>query len=364
MGRAVTEGRPGPRPAVVLLFGLAGLGILYLLRGLLLLLVLAFLAAYVLDPVVTRLERAVRGRGRAVAVVLLCAVLALGVLGLALIPTLAEEARVATERVPAYLAAARERLAPPLEEALGVRIPRTTGEATRSLLGSGLGPASVGGFSQVVAQALSSLAGLLAVLMNVVLFPAFTVYFLVDMPGLREHGLALLPPRARPTAGRLLGEIDGALRGLLRGQLIVCGLVAAIDGVGLYLIGLDFAALVGVGSGLINVIPTFGPLAAMAVATALAAVQFRDLLHPLLVVGLYAVSMSVDAFYISPRVVGRRVGLPPVAVLVAVLVGGKLVGFWGIVLAVPSAAILRVLLRGGIDWYRRSAFFTRPGGAP
>lgn len=364
MGRAVIEGRPGPRPAVAALLGLAGLGLLYLLRGLLLLLVLAFLAAYILDPLVTRLEGAVRGRGRAVALVLLAAALALGVLGLTLIPTLAEEARIASERVPAYLAAARERFAPPLEEALGVRIPRTTGEATRSLLGSGLGPGSAGGLSQVVGQALSSLAGLLAALMNVVLFPAFTVYFLVDMPALREHGLGLLPPRAHPTARRLLTEIDGALRGLLRGQLIVCALVATIDGVGLTLIGLDFAVLVGVGSGLANVIPTFGPLAAMAVAAALAALQFRDLLHPLLVVGLYALSMSVDAFYISPRVVGRRAGLPPLAVLVAALVGGKLVGFWGVVLAVPAAAVVRVLLRGGIDWYRKSAFFTRPGGAP
>ena len=141
-----------------------------------------------------------------------------------------------------------------------------------------------------------------------------------------------------------MAGMDEALRGFLRGQATVCAVVAVLLGVGLALTGMKLAIVMAVASGLATFIPYFGPLLSAVTAVLLAFLEFGDVSHGLLVAAVYAVVYALEAFVITPRIIGHRIGLHPLVVMVVVLAAGQLLGIWGIMFAVPAAAVLRVLI--------------------
>lgn len=204
-------------------------------------------------------------------------------------------------------------------------------EATTALLGV-VGTVSRGG--QLV----------LAWLMNLVLVPVVTFYLLRDWDKLVEGIRTLLPRTIEPVVSRLCRQINEVLGAFIRGQLMVMLALGLIYSLGLWAIGLDLALIIGMGAGLLSVVPYLGTLIGVIAALIASVFQFQDVLHPVLVLVVFGVGQSLEGMVLTPNLVGDRVGLHPVAVIFAVLAGGQLFGFLGILLALPVASALNVLV--------------------
>ncbi len=323
-----------------------GLLLIYHLRSLVLLVLVAFLLAYVLDPPVTGLARVLGGRGRAIAAmaVLLCG--ALAALGAVLGPRVADELRWAAANLPGKASESYADLVPRLQARFGLQLPATLPEAAREMWGlrGGWGPWLTARAQDILAGAASSVGGLVTTALDLLIVPAFWVFFLQEGPAVKARLLGQLPAAQRAWAERVTKEMDGALREFLRGQATVCGVVALLLGVGLAILGMRLAIVMAVASGLATFIPYFGPLLSALTAVLLALLEFGDLRHALGVLITYAVVYALEGFVITPRIIGHRIGLHPLVILVVVLAAAQLFGPWGLLFAVPAAAILRVLI--------------------
>lgn len=330
--------------------GLAGaalaLVLLYRLRALVLLVVVAFILAYVLDPPVTRLARLLGGRGRAIGTVAVGLVLLLALLVAALGPRVAAEFRWAAATLPGKATQAYEAMVPRLQATLGIQAPPTLPDAARELWGlrGGWGPWLTGRAQGLLAGAASSVVGLVTTVLDLLIIPAFWVFFLQGGPEVKARLLKRLPKARRIWMERVLTRMDEALREFLRGQATVCAVVAVLLGIGLAVVGMRLAIVMAAASGLATFIPYFGPLLSAFTAVLLALLEFGDVTHGLLVAAVYAVVYTLEAFVITPRIIGHRIGLHPLAIMVVVLAAGQLFGVWGILFAVPVAAVLRVLI--------------------
>jgi len=185
--------------------------------------------------------------------------------------------------------------------------------------------------------------------MGLALLPLLTFYLLVDLDLLYERLLLLIPPVYRPSAERIARDIDAILSAFLRGQILSCLCFATLMTIVLELAGLRFALLLGPLAGVGNLVPYLGGLVTVILSTLVAFVQHGftgDALSTLVIIGLgLAVVQALDGFVIQPKVIGENVGLHPVIVIVALIVGGSLYGILGMVIALPLTCILKVLSR-------------------
>jgi predicted PurR-regulated permease PerM len=320
--------------------------LVYQLRTLLLLILLAFVLAYVLDPPVTRMARVLGGRARGI--VCVTAALALILTGVLAVlgPRVTAELRWAAATLPGKAAESYERIIPRLQATLGVQLPATLPEAARELWGlrGGWGPWLTERAQGIMAAAASSVVGLVTTVLDLLIIPAFWVFFLMEGTEVKARLLLRLPETQRAWLERVTTGMDGALREFLRGQATVCAVVAVLLGVGLALVGMRLAVVMAVASGLATFIPYIGPLLSGITAVLIAFLEFGDVGHGLMVAVVYGAVYTLEAFVITPRVIGHRIGLHPLVVMVVVLAAGKLLGVWGILFAVPTAAVLRVLI--------------------
>lgn len=317
--------------------------------------------AYLGDPLVDRVEKitVIRwkiNRPLAVVFVFTLIFLAVFVILLFLLPLLAEQVRHLVQRVPEWFSWLAETGLPWLQAKLGLesidsspeRLKESLGsywkEASAALLGV-VGTVSAGG--QVMMQWL----------MNLVLIPVVTFYLLRDWDGLVEGVRTLMPPGIEPTASRLTREIDQVLGAFIRGQMMVMFTLGAVYATGLWLLGLDLAVIIGMGAGLLSIVPYLGTLVGVVAAVVAAFFQFQDVFHPAMALLVFAVGQSLEGMVLTPKLVGDKVGLHPVAVIFAVLAGGQLFGFLGILLALPVASALNVLVRYAHARYRGSSWF-------
>lgn len=190
---------------------------------------------------------------------------------------------------------------------------------------------------------LSGLAtGLLRLLLVVLLGPVIAFYMLVDLPRLRAWTMRHLPPRNRLEASLLGRELSGVIGGYLRGQLLVALFVGTAVSFGMWLIDLPYWLVVGIVAGLTNLVPLLGPFVA-GVLGGVIALTNGGIGYALLVIAVLTVVQQLDNHLISPLVMGQTVQLHPLAVLIALLAGGTLYGFVGLLLAVPLVAAIRVV---------------------
>lgn len=320
--------------------------------------------AYLGDPLVDRLQRVqIRswtcGRTLAVSIVfLLMSLLILGLL-LVVIPNTLEQIRHLIDRIPQIVDWLANTAIPWVEAKLGVNFPgldaasitatvktywRELGTASMTVLGS----VSAGG------QALANW------LMNFVLVPVVTFYLLRDWDDLVAGVRRMLPPAIEPTVSDLAREIDDVLGAFIRGQFLVMLALGMIYTAGLLLIGVDLAFAIGMLAGILSIVPYLGTLVGVVAAVLAAGFQFQDFIHPLLALAVFGVGQTLEGMVLTPKLVGDKVGLHPVAVIFAVLAGGQLFGFLGILLALPVAAALNVLVRFADAKYRRSHWFFVP----
>jgi predicted PurR-regulated permease PerM len=199
-------------------------------------------------------------------------------------------------------------------------------------------------------------------LMNLVLVPVVTFYMLRDWDKMVEGIRTLIPRNAEPVVSDLCRKIETVLGAFIRGQMMVMIALGLIYSVGLWAIGLDLALIIGMGAGLLSIVPYLGTFVGIVAALIAAVFQFQDVLHPTLVLMVFGVGQSLESMVLTPKLVGDRVGLHPVAVIFAVLAGGKLFGFLGILLALPVASALNVLVAYMHQKYRESNLYLHESG--
>lgn len=332
-----------PRMIFGLLFA-AGTGwLIYLLAPILTPFLVGALLAYLGNPLVTRLTRLRLPRALAVVLVFLLFAAIIAVLLIFIVPAFQRQIVEFAQRLPAYLDWVQRQGLPWLEGLTGVELVldvatlRETLQAHWQEMGGWL-KASIG----YVMQSGFRLVGWLVTL---VLIPVVTFYLLLDWDRLLAKLLALFPVSQQSRVRALARETDTVLGSFLRGQLSVMLALATVYATGLWIVGLDLALPIGLLAGLLSFVPYLGLITGVTAAGIGAYIQFHDVQPLLWVLAVFGVGQLLDTLWFTPRFVGERTGLHPVAVIFAILAGGQLFGFAGVLLALPVAAVLKVWLR-------------------
>lgn len=328
--------------------------LLWLLAPVLTPFLLSALLAYLGDPLVDRLEA--RGVRRTLGVVAVFAVMFFGALltVIVLLPVLQKQAVALLNGIPQGLEWLQRSAGPWVAEQLGVDVLAFDIPAIReALLDHWRQVGSVAG--QLVSQIGRSGQAIVGWLTYLLLIPVVTFYLLRDWDLLVAAVHDLLPRRIEPTVSKLAREIDDVLAEFLRGQVTVMIALALVYTAGLWLVGLDLAFFIGMLAGFVSFVPYLGVIVGVIVAGFAAFLQFHDVVHLVGVAAVFGVGQLLEGMVLSPLLVGDRIGLHPVAVIFAVMAGGQLFGFFGVLLALPVAAVLVVLLRHTRDEYLDSA---------
>ncbi len=328
--------------------GIAALAmmVLWLLAPVLTPFVVAAVLAYALNPLVNRIDGWARGRmPRLVGVLLVELVFIVAVLGMVLliVPILTKEIPLMREQVPLLFDRLNEGLKPLLAQ-FGVKLSLDTG----SLKAFVLKYLSANG-EDVFGSLMSSLklggSVALAVVGNVVLIPVALFYLLLDWDRFVGNVVDLVPVPLREAYDSFMNEADGVLGQYLRGQLLVMLILAVYYSVGLTLFGLDLALPIGVFTGLAIFVPYMGFGLGLILAILSGLLQFASIKALIMAVVVYGIGQMVESFYLTPRLVGERIGLHPLAVIFALLAFGQLFGFVGVLVALPASAVLLVGIR-------------------
>ena len=331
-------------------------GLLYLLAPVLTPFAIAALFAYLGDPLVDRLEARKLSRGLAVSLVFVLIALFWVLVLLILVPILERQISGLISRAPEYLTYLQEAVLPRIEGLIGMRLDRIEGASVMEALQKHWQQA--GGFASSVLGGLSkSGMALLAWAVNLALLPVLVFYLLRDWDVMMERVRELLPRSVEPTVVRLAGEADVVLGAFLRGQLSVMFALGCIYSVGLWLVGIEFGLLIGMLAGLVSFIPYLGAIVGIGVGVTAAMVQHGDLLYVVLVLAVFGIGQTIESFVLTPWLVGDKIGLHPVAVIFAIMAGGQLFGFFGVLLALPVAAVAMVLLRYVHQRYTTSSLY-------
>jgi len=317
--------------------------LLYVLSPILTPFFIAAFLAYLGDPLVNVLRRLRLSRTWAALIVfLLLMTLILGML-LFFIPLLTRQVTLLINRIPVVVDWLQQSLLPWLNSEFNLNLSFDLVDLKKVLAQHWQQASNIAAevwkiFSQSGLVILGWFAKLL-------LIPVVTFYLLRDwdqvLLGLRE----LLPRRIEPLVVHLTRECNGVLGAFLRGQLLVMLVQAVVYSVGLMLVGLDLALLLGSIAGLVGIVPYLGVIIGIFSAGIAAVIQFHDWIHVIYVIIVFLVAHVIENFILTPWLVGDRIGLHPVAVIFAVLVGGHLFGVMGVLLALPVAAVIMVLIR-------------------
>lgn len=329
----------------------------YLLSPMLTPFFVAALLAYLGDPLVDRLEAMKLSRTLSVIIVFVSISLIILVFFLFLVPLLEMQIKRLGEKLPGYLDWSLGMLGTYLQGQLGVDPSILQGDKLKELVTSNW--QQTGGLIKNVLQTVSK-SGFMIVgwIGTLALIPVLLFYLLRDWDNLVAYIHDLLPRSVEPTVSKLAKESDEMLGAFLRGQFMVMIALSILYWLGLGLIGLDFALLIGFIAGLVSFVPYLGLIVGITIAGIAVLFQTQDPLNLLWVLAVFVVVQVIEGSVLTPWLVGERIGLHPVAVIFAVLAGGQLFGFVGVLLALPVAAVLAVIMRHLHDSYKQSNVYT------
>ena len=322
--------------------------LLYVLAPVLTPFVASALLAYIGDPLADRLQRLKMPRTVAVVAVILLAFLVLALLVLLIGPLIRTQVSALLDALPDIARQVEQVWLPSVAELLDIEIGEDVGIGAFLARYSDMA-GSWGG--KILVSVSKSGGALAAAVLSLFLIPILTFYLLRDWDSIMAHLAALIPSRQRDTIVRLAAETDEVLGAFLRGQLLVMIALATLYSLGLSIVGLKFAVAIGVVSGLVSFVPYLGLVFGIVLAS-LTVVLEPDPLWPLAgVVATFTIAQMLEGTVLTPKLVGDRIGLHPVIVIFAVAAGGQLFGFFGVLLALPAAAVLSVLVRFAFDRY-------------
>jgi predicted PurR-regulated permease PerM len=331
--------------------------LLYVLSDILLPFVLGIILAYLLNPIVTRMERA-RVRRTIGALFISGIIVLLLVLAMVLVtPFVASELTKLIASLPEIVRGlqrfAAEQGAPVIERFGG---PEAIGEVQRSIAEMMRSAGSL--LREMLAYIWSGGEAVMNAFMLIIITPIIAFYLLVDWPRFTRTIDALLPRRHDDTIRLLWRRMDHSIAGFLRGQTIVVLMLAVFYVVALSMIGLNYAILIGATAGLLSFVPLVGALTGFVLSGMVATVQFwPEWWMIALTIGVFVFGQFVEGYIIAPKIVGEATGVHPVWLMFALFAFGSLFGFLGLLLAVPLAAIIAVLCRFALERYLESSLY-------
>lgn len=335
--------------------------LIYLLAPVLTPFMVGAIIAYIGDPVADYLES--KGFSRTLSVVTVFLVLTIVVLLMLviLIPMLERQIALLINKLPGYIDWLQRSGLPALSGWLGVELePMDLSELKSAIkqywkeAGSSVG--------SVVSMLSRSGMTLLAWLANLLLIPVVTFYLLRDWDLLVARIHELIPRGIEPQVARLASESDEVLGAFFRGQLMVMLALGTIYASGLMLVGLELALLIGLMAGLVSFVPYLGFVVGIVAAGIAAIMQFQEITPLIYIALVFGFGQLVEGMVLQPLLLGERIGLHPVAVIFAVMAGGQLFGFFGVLLALPVAAVIMVLLRFVHEQYMASGLYSQQKG--
>lgn len=342
--------------------------LLYLLAPVLTPFVAAALLGYIGDPLADRLQRLKMPRTIAVICVFLLTFIFIGLLVMLVLPLVRTQIASLLNALPSIVAQVEQVWLPRIEDFLG------TNAATES--GQDVGVAAflarysdmAGNWGTAILVSVGKSGGALAAaVISLFLVPILTFYMLRDWDVIVTRLAALVPSTVQATVFRLARETDEVLGGFLRGQILVMLALSVIYSLGLSLVGLKFAIAIGVVSGLVSFVPYLGFVFGITIAGLTVVLEPEPLLRLGGVIATFTIAQMIEGSVLTPKLVGDRIGLHPVIVIFAIAAGGQLFGFFGILLALPAAAMLSVLVRFAYERYlaeHPAATELQPGEPP
>ena len=336
----------------------------------------SLLIAYLLDPAVDWLERLFdrvgffqrKALSRLLAIFSFLILILAAITGFVLVlyPALAEQITKVIARFPELLILIEQRFVPWVELTFGYDVPADVSEAM-SKYGQTLEeqlPMLFRKASQWSATVLTQTGAVVASILNLVMIPLFTFYFLRDFDKMTLRLAALVPERRHAYYLTRIEQMDTVVGEWFRGQVTVALILAVLYSVGLGLvfglsgIGAGTGVAIGILAGVLNIVPYFGFLIGFVLSVLMVVLDWGGI-GPLIGVGIvFAVVQTLEGYVITPKIVGEKVGLSPVTVIIVLLLGGELFGLLGVLLAIPVAGVLRVLLPDLIAYYESTPFYS------
>jgi predicted PurR-regulated permease PerM len=340
-----------------LILSVGAVYIAYELRDVLAPFILAFIVAYALDPIVDLLERIKIPRPLGALFVFGALTTGFVLTALHSLRYFREEFAEAGAKLPAQIESLVKKLEPWLMREFKFKLPHNVKELVARYGADikGHAPEAL----QYVSQALFGTLGYAFVLLSLLIVPVFAFYLLIDFDRIVERGGKLIPRRWQKSMFETFGEIDKMVSGYVRGQLLAMIILSTLYSLGLQWVGLRLAIPIGILTGCLAFVPYVGFSTGLLLAVAMAVLDWHSASFVLQVMAVMLGVQVLDGMLITPRVVGRSVGLGPVEVLLAMTAAGTLFGFIGVLLAVPIGATTKIIVRRLVREYKRSAFYRR-----
>lgn len=330
--------------------------LIYLLAPVLTPFIIAAFLAYLGDPLVDRLETYKLSRTLSVSIVFSIIFLVLILVLILLMPMLESQLSYLFKNLPSHLTWLQQELIPSLAARFNLSPETFNLDAVRHSISQQWG-AGGNNVLKIFQSISNSGVAIMVWLANLVLVPVVTFYLLRDWDLLIARIHELLPRNKEPVIKKLALESDIVLAAFLRGQFMVMIVLGIIYSVGLKIVGLELALLIGMLAGLVSFVPYLGFIVGIAVAGVAMLLQTQDILQLWPIFVVFGIGQALEGMLLTPLLVGDKIGLHPVAVIFAVLAGGQLFGFVGVLLALPVAAIIAVLLRHAHQQYLNSSLY-------
>ena len=330
--------------------------LLYLLEPILFPFVVGGLIGYLGDPLVDSLER--RRVNRTLGVVIVFLFISSLIIGTFIfaVPKLVEQIDLLVRKVPLLYQWFTDQAIPWMQERLNLpasKLPAVDWSGQLADNWQSLGKMTATTIRQITGSGLQLLAGLA----NLALVPVVAFYLMRDWDILMNKGLGMFPMAWQDRVAYLVGEADEVVGSFLRGQFVVMCALGVIYGIGLWLVGVQLALLLGVIAGLASIVPYLGFMVGILASSIAAYAQFQDWTVLLWVGLVFGIGQAIESMVLTPVLVGDRIGLHPVAVIFALMAGGQLGGFVGVVVALPVAAVIMVFVRHAVMHYRASDIY-------
>lgn len=333
--------------------------ILYVLRKVFIPVFLGFLIAYIFKPLVDRLERRKVPRGVSAILVLFFLTLLIAMFVLIIFPLVSDIVTAISGAGPKLISLIEEKIRPYLLERFHIDITDTIEgykdrlyELTANLSGKDF--SFIGG---LLKRAISNIFNLAYILVALILIPLIAYYFIVYYYEVIKWIDSMIPIKFKKIIDEIFLEIDDAMSMFFRGQITVCIVMATIYSIALFVAKVPNPIAIGVITGTLNFIPYAGLVVGLTLSLLLSLIYGTGLYPVIGSIIVYSAIPLIDQFFITPRIMGTSIGLKPIFIILALLIGGTLMGFIGILIAVPSAAIIKVLAGIFIEKYKQSSLY-------
>ncbi len=324
---------------ILLLSGLfLFLWFVYYLRDILTPVFLSWFIAYLIDPVADKLEKKF-SRNIAVLIIVICIILLLAGIIFIIVPIISDEISKLSKNFPQYVSFLKKlffkyfpafKISEEIFNQLNQYIPKILNKI----------PSIVSNFNHIFST-----------ILNFFLIPVFTFYFLKDFDKIRLNIFHKIPENLKPHVERISKKIDNAVSLFVRGQLLICFILGILYSIGLAILKIDLALLIGFLSGFLNIIPYFGFIIGIVSSIIMAIIKFGDFYHVLGVIGVFGVVQILEGFLITPKILGDKIGLHPLNVIISLMIFGKIFGFIGLILAIPFASCIKVFYEELEEYY-------------